>query len=107
MDDLSSRISSLLSDPESMERIRNMAESVLGGAQTHEKTKEDTDLDFSRLIPMISRLKSPKNDKRTDLLLALRPHLSDERQRRVDKAVKILRVIDMLPILQESGIFEF
>ena len=108
MDDLSSRISSLLSDPDSMERIRSMAESVLGGADISEKPKTDTpDVDFARLLPMISRLKSPKNDKRTDLLLALRPHLSEMRQKRVDNAIKLLRVVDMLPLLKESGIFDF
>ena len=108
MDDLSSRISSLLSDPDSMERIRSMAESVLGGGEEPEKPKNDVpDIDFARLLPMISRLKSPKNDKRTELLLALRPHLSEMRQNRVDSAIKLLRIVDMLPLLKESGIFDF
>lgn len=108
MDDLSSRISSLLSDPDSMEKLRSMAESVLGGKESNEKKDADIgDIDFTSLLPMIQRLKSPKSDKRTDLLMALRPHLSDERKKRVDSAVKILRVIDMLPLLQESGIFDF
>jgi len=38
--------------------------------------------------------------------LALNPHLSEESQRRVDTAVKILRVIDLLPALKESGLLE-
>ncbi len=108
MDDLSARISSLLSDPDSMDRIRSMAESVLGSSAENQKPKADTgDIDFGRLLPIIQRINTQKSDKRTDLLLALRPHLSEERQQRVDSAVKILRVIDMLPLLQESGIFEF
>ena len=102
MDDLSARISSLLSDPDSMERIRSMAESVLG-SDTAEKPQADVgDIDFARLLPMIGRLKNKRSDKRTELLMALRPHLSEERQKRVDNAIKILRVIEMLPLLQEK-----
>ena len=104
MDDLSARISSILNDPDSMAQIRSMAEGMLGGT---EKQKNDApDIDIGRLLPMIQKINSKKSDKRCELLMALRPHLSEERQQRVDRAVKILRVIDMLPLLQDSGIFE-
>ena len=105
MDDLSARIASLLNDPDSMDKIRGMAESMLSGSA--EKPKSDPlDVDIGRLLPMIQKINNKKSDKRCELLMALRPHLSEERQQRVDRAVKILRVIDMLPLLQESGIFE-
>ena len=36
--------------------------------------------------------------------MALKPLLHEERRRRVDGAVKILRLINLLPALRESGI---
>ncbi len=106
MDDLAERLSSVLSDPQSMERIRSMAENLL----SEEKPKEQSDslfpdIDMGKLLPLISKINVKRQDKRTQLLLALRPHLSEKRQERVDTAVKILRVIDMLPLLSESGLF--
>lgn len=42
-------------------------------------------------------------DKNTALLLALKPHLSSERQQRVDKAVKMLKLYALILALKESG----
>ena len=56
------------------------------------------------MMKVLSGLKNTGEDDRTRLLLALRPHLSEPRQQKVDTAVKILRVIDLLPALRESGL---
>lgn len=45
-----------------------------------------------------------ENDHNIELLKALRPYLNDHRQEKVDEAVKVLRMLKLLPILQESGI---
>ena len=42
-------------------------------------------------------------DKNTALLLALKPHLGERRQLRVDKAVKLLRLYSMWKAAQQSG----
>jgi len=52
----------------------------------------------------VSRLNNQQNDARTSLLLALKPHLSEAKQEKVDTAIKILRLLDLLPILKESGV---
>lgn len=44
-------------------------------------------------------------DKNTQLLYALKPHLKEENQHKVDEAAKLLRLISLLPLLRESGIF--
>lgn len=113
MDDIADKISELLNDPEGMDRIRRMAQSVLG--QEKPQPKADSagisaladGVDLTRLIPVISRLKSTEDDNRVALLNALRPHLSEERQQRLDRAVKLLKISAVLPLLQESGIFNF
>jgi len=43
-------------------------------------------------------------DRNIQLLQALRPFLEPERQRKVDEAVKILHLMKLAPLLQESGL---
>lgn len=43
------------------------------------------------------------NDER--LLLALKPLLREENQKKVDTALRLLKLISLLPILKESGLF--
>ncbi|HIQ59642.1 MAG TPA: hypothetical protein IAB22_09335, partial [Candidatus Merdivicinus intestinavium] len=38
------------------------------------------------------------------LLRALRPMLRESRQKRVDEALRILRLLSILPVLQQSGL---
>lgn len=44
------------------------------------------------------------SDKNSQLLLALKPHFSDERKKKVDQAITMMRLLSMLPMLKESGI---
>lgn len=119
MDDISQKLADLLGDPDSLERVREMAESILGSETKpppdQQKTQFDTNsifgdidpLQMGKMISIISRLKSDCDDNRAKLLLALKPHLSSPRQEKVDTAIKLLKLIDLLPLLKESGIFEF
>ena len=56
---------------------------------------------------MVQLLGTKGDDDRVRLLLALRPHLSKEKQNRLDKAVKMLKLLDIAPLLSQAGIFEF
>ncbi|MBQ8203563.1 MAG: hypothetical protein IJZ75_04720 [Clostridia bacterium] len=114
MDDISEKLAGILNDPDSMERVKRMAESLLG-EQGKEEEKPSLPMlsgegmpsadEMHRIMQIVSALKSKGNDSRTRLLLALRENLSPPRKEKVDTAVKILRLIDMLPLLKESGIF--
>lgn len=53
---------------------------------------------------MFSQMNKP--DKNTALLLALKPHLREENQRKIDSAVKLFKLFSMLPLLKESGLFD-
>ena len=86
-----------------MARIQKMAQSLL--SDTKKEEPDTAGIDIGKLMPIISKINSRGNDNRTALLLALRPHLSDKRKERLDTAVRLLRVADMLPLLQESGLF--
>ena len=45
-----------------------------------------------------------QNDKNTELLMALKPHLREERQIKVDKAVKMLKLMTVWNTAKESGL---
>lgn len=60
--------------------------------------------EIQAIMKIGSALKAPRQDDRTQLLLALKPHLSPARRERVDQAVKILRLLDILPLLKDSGL---
>ena len=115
MDDISEKLAGILNDPESMERVRRMAEGLLGEQNGEEKkpntlTVSDgmpTADEMQKIMHIVTMLKSRGNDSRTKLLLALKDNLSPPKKEKVDTAVKILRLIDILPLLKESGIFNF
>lgn len=116
MDDLSEKLAELLNDGETLNKVRAMAENLLGSEdKKDEAPKADSIFDGSGFDPsqiagimsVISRLKDSTGDSRSNLLLALKPLLSAPRQIKVDTAIKLLRLIDMLPLIKDSGLFEF
>ena len=46
-----------------------------------------------------------QNRANIDLLLALKPRLSEARTKKVDDAIRIMQVIQFLPMLKETGLF--
>lgn len=108
MDDISEKLSALLSDPDGMERIKSMAQNLLGNKpESQEEPKADgLDIDIGALTGILKKMKGTgANDSRINLLLALKPNLSPEKQARVDSAIKILKLIDFAPILKDMGLF--
>ncbi|MGN0174271.1 MAG: hypothetical protein ACI39F_07500 [Acutalibacteraceae bacterium] len=117
MDDITSKITELLNDPEGMQRISSLASSIMQADDKEEKApnKQKNDSNFGDNLPidpaqmgnimkMMSVLKQQDtNDDNAKLLIALKPHLSEERRKKVDKAVSLLKVVKLLPILKESG----
>lgn len=118
MDDLSDKINSLLSDPESMEKIKNLAGmfSASNGKDSNDNSPEPqkessskTD-DFNIDPEMLFKVKKAldvmkKDDPRIDLLLALRPNMSESRRQKIDEAIHILRLLSLMPLLREQGFF--
>ena len=113
MDELGEKLAEILNDPESMNRVKQMAENLLGENSSQGDTlpqlsgnTADAD-DIKKIMFIMSKLKNAGNDSRTKLLLALKPNLSEPRQEKIDTAVKILKIIEILPYLKESGILNF
>ncbi len=108
MDDLSSMLAGIMNSPEQMEKLKAMAGNLFGGAESPVPTpQQPSDIsagEIAGLMKMANLLKNNTNDRRAGVLLALRPYLTEHRQKRVDDAVKILRLINILPAVKEAGI---
>ena len=129
MDDLSEALGSILSSPESMERLKSLASSLLGDAAEEgetdtsahtsqlpsipEEQKSNSPQDsplggidlsmIAKLMPLLSQLN--QEDDNTKLLKALRPHLHTDRQKRLDDATKLMQLMKLLPIIRQQGLF--
>ena len=110
MDDLNQKLAQILNDPESMNRVREMAESILSKEETKEEKSDDSIFgipdsnELMNIMSIVSQLNAKNDDARTNLLTALKPHLSEPKREKVDTAIKILKLLDLLPILKESGV---
>ena len=115
MDDLSEKLQSLLTDPESMKNIAQLAAMMnedhgaaaepLANEETDSCTEPDDGFDFSKLLLVGEIMEQmQQQDDDTRLLLALKPYLSEERSKRVDRAVKLLRLYTIVMSLKEKGL---
>ncbi|MGN1136595.1 MAG: hypothetical protein ACI4SF_10295 [Oscillospiraceae bacterium] len=110
---MAEKIQSLLSDEESMQQIRELAamfgSSSDASAQPQQPCKENPPqtaeeeplINPAALMSLMSGLS--KNDKNCELLIALKPLLSADKQPRVDKAIKLLRLFNVYTELKASG----
>ncbi len=116
MEDMASKISELLSDPNGMEKIKTLASALFSdGPEAASAPPNDNSsnafslpegFDIGKIMGLMSAFNSKQSDRRSDLLLALKPHLSSERQERVDKAVRLLKIAALLPVLKEQGVLD-
>ena len=121
MEDIGEKISALLNSPDGMERLKTLAEGLLSNSSTTEYEEKSTQQSNSISLPdnilqnmeniggimrIVNVLSKEQKDSRIELLLALKPHLSNERADRIDKAVSILKVARILPILRDEGLLD-
>lgn len=114
MDDLAEKINSVLSDPESLKQLGEIA-SMLGFSpddappmpqQPDAFTAPDSGMpDIATLMTLAGKFKDAgADDDNINFLTALRPLLSDDKKPRIDRAIKILKLLNLLPVLRDSGI---
>lgn len=106
------KINEILSDKESMAEIKKLA-SMMGiqGEETPPPIPAPS-LPVGNDMPDISKImmfsqmakNMTENDKNTSLLIALKPHLSAERQQKTDKAIKFLKIMSLISFAKNSGI---
>ena len=106
MDNIADILSSLSADD--IENLKATAESIFGSETAEKNEPKENDLFSSfdpsmiqKIMTVMSRMNS--DNSRSDFIKALKPHLSDSRQKKADEAVKILKFFDILPLLQNFG----
>ena len=100
MNELEDRINSVLNDPSQMEKLANIAKSIMGGSQSAETPSTPPDIDpalIARIGSIMSRGES-KSSKDKKLLEAMRPYLSEKRRSKMDKALKIAKLAGIAEI---------
>lgn len=128
MSDFEEKLNAILSDPDAMAQVMNLAQSLnLGGSPQQEDRPPSPESQVSgtgqespqpegasplsglndllgqidpamiqRLLPLISELRGgEEQDRRLQLLNALRPFLKPERQEKVERAVKAARLLHL------------
>ena len=125
MDDLASKLGELLNSPGALDSMKSLA-GLLGGTSAPAQSsapqssapqppapqsEQDSPLagmdgDMMQMIMKVAPLLSGfrQEDDSTRLLRALRPMLSEERQKKLDEGTKLLQLMRMLPLLKNSGI---
>jgi hypothetical protein len=118
LEDLSKKLTDLLSSPEGLEQIKNVASmlsSGFGGSSDTPQPTSDSSSGSSQegssnfddfINPQtIMNLKEAYesmnnvNDNNINLLLALKPHMSDKRKSKIELAVKLIRLSKLRGVL--------
>ena len=97
MDSINEIISSLSEDD--IENLKGIAKDLFSGEDELPFGK-DAGLNIAGLGKMLSA----SDDDRCKLIKALKPMLSEERQKRADEAIRLLKLASMLPAIRQSGI---
>ena len=136
MDDLTSKVQEILGSEEGMKQIQDMAKALglTGGDSVPAPASSGGGLDLSGLLAglgsgqpaqpppsqdggfslnpadliKIQQLMQQMNTETPNpaLLKSLRPLLKEERRHKVDEAIRIMHLLSLLPVLQQSGILK-
>lgn len=122
MDDIAEKINALLSDEESMRQIRELAAMFSNGSMgdgaspevggenfspedstgSESSDQDFPNINFAAIFQLMGAMS--QSDKNCDLLIALKPHLCAERQVKIDKAVRLLKLYNLFVTARESGL---
>ena len=56
-----------------------------------------------KLMPLLSSMN--KEDDNTRFLMALRPLLSEERKKKLDKSIRMMKMMKLMPLLKSQELF--
>lgn len=79
---------------------------MLGGSSnTQENDGQSGGIDMGTMMKLISVIQSTgENDKNRNFLIALKPLLGADKQEKIDKALKLLRIYSIFLALKDSGL---
>ena len=105
MADFNDQLNSILSNPDAMSQIMQLAQSISGEQQEQPKApqppKPEPPLSLfdgfdpallAKFLPLARELSSSSDSNARQLLYALRPYLKEERQEKVERALQLARL---------------
>ena len=113
MSEFDEQLNNILSNPNAMSQIMQLAQSLSGGqerptAPPPPQAKQSSPPDLlssltggidpklmARLLPLIQELGSQQDSNARALLYALRPYLKEERQEKVERALQLARLFHL------------
>ena len=115
MDSFSDKLKTVLSDPESMAKITEIAKGFAAreqqgtvesendreGEKKSEKTSPVMELIQSPAIAEALRLLGNGSRERVNLLLAMRPFVKDNKKEKLDKIIGTMRTLDLITSTQK------
>ena len=105
MDDIMGKMGDLLSDEESVRQLSELAQMIRSESDDGGEKESGSDADLGDIMKISGLLSSfTAKDSNTEFLMALKPHLKEKRQARVDKAVKLLKIMAVLEQAKEKGL---
>lgn len=82
---------------------------MLGGMQAQPPqpaAPAGPNIDLNTLVKLSGAMSSiQSNRSNIDLLLALKPRLKEDRSKKVDDAIRVMQIVQFLPLVKESGLF--
>lgn len=111
------KIGKILSDENSVRQLTELAQILMNENNSNDNNNCNNDNssesnnninnipDISKIMQLTELMGNlSQNDSNTELLMALKPHLKEERQLKIDKAVKMLRLVTVWNAAKESGL---
>lgn len=116
MDDITSKLSEFLNNPESLNKIKGLAGLLGQDSDNNSPTQEnkperqnespeipiDTMKTVMKFMPIISSIN--KEDENTKFLQALKPLLGDERKKKIDESIRMIQMMRVIPLLKNQEI---
>ena len=120
MEELGEKLSQLFSDKESLDKLKSLAGALLGGGSPAESFPAPAEPPcdraepppylpeppasaagsgelLARLLPLLGRFQAGGDREKIRLLEALRPFVGEERQKKVDQAILLLKLLEIAP----------
>ena len=115
MSDIQDKINKILNDPEALKQVQSLgAQLGLSGSAPVNQAPDppssppvsgDMMNALAKFAPMMSSFS--EDDDVSRLLNALRPFLSEEKQLKLDRAQRLMKLVRIIPLIKDSGLFDF
>ena len=109
-DDLSDLIKNFSNSNIDMNKIsdilNNLNSSDKSSDSSYKNTSNESNIDINTILKikeMMDKINSSHNDKRSNLLLALKPYLRESRQSKLDQYIKLLNIAPLLEMFKNDN----